>query len=657
MSNHISSDIKYLIKSINKKDNKDIFSFGESIEIDKLEKLLVEASNAYYNTGNPILTDEQFDILVDFLRKRNPKAKFLKQVGAPTKNKVKLDYYLGSMDKIKPPSTKLGNWIKKYSAPYYLSDKLDGISGLVVYRDNNVKLFTRGTATEGMDITDLVKYLRLPSYQTISDKLTKLGISGKKNLIALRGEIIMSKKTFKNHEKKFKNARNLVAGLVNSKNKKPSLSKDLDFVLYQVVDPIMTFTEQMDLIKKLEFNQVFYQKEKEITYPVLSQILKQRKTNSNYEVDGIIVTNNKLHKLNVGKNPEFAFAFKELLEDSFKETTIKSIEWNISKSGKIMPTVLVKPVEMDGVTVSRVTAFNAKYVKESGLGKGAKIQITRSGDVIPYIVKVIKKVEPEFPKVEYKWTESGVDIETLEKSDEQQIRQNYFFFKTLDTKGFGMRLIVKLYENDFDTIEKILKMSKEDFLTLENVKDKSANNFYQELKRIKNTKYPIEKLILATNSLGENFGSRKAKLIFDNYPNILKEKLNKDKKTREKWILKLKDITGIEKKTAEQIVENWNNLLSNIKWIKKYFSFEISKKKTNTQDIKYKTWVLTGFRDKDLQELIEGKGGKIASGISKNTDILVVKNKENLDNPSSKVLKAKDLGIKIIEKSEINNFI
>lgn len=645
-------------KQILNRISKDIFDFGAKSSIEELEDILIKASDAYYNTQTTILSDAQFDILLDFLRKRSPKSKFLKQVGAPTKNnKVKLDYYLGSMDKIKPPSTKLDIWKKKYSSPYYLSDKLDGISGLLVYNDNKINLMTRGTATEGMDITTLIKYLNLPTYDEIFNKLKNMGIKGKKNYIAFRGEIIISKKNFEKHAKDFKNIRNLVAGLVNSKTKNPFISNDLDLVLYQVVDPIMTFTEQMDLIKELGFKCVYYQKEKDITYPILSQILKQRKQFSPYEVDGIIITDNKLHKLQVDKNPEYAFAFKELLEESFKEATIQKIEWNISKSGKIMPTVIIKPIDLGGVTISRVTAFNAKYVKENGLGKNAKIQITRSGDVIPYIVKVISKVEPEMPTIPFKWNKSGVDIETTEVSSDQEIRQIYFFFQTLETKGFGLKLIVKLYENDFNTIEKILKMKKEDFLILDGVKEKSANNFYDELQRIKTIKYPIEKLVSATNSLGNNFGSRKAKLIFTNYPDIIKKNINKNSDARTIWTDKLLTIEGFEIKTVDQVLDNWQNFLNNLKWIKKYFTFEIPKKKEIKNELKYKNWVLTGFRDKELQEQIEEKGGKVSSTVSKNTNIVVVKDQFTLDNPTSKISKAKDLGIKIIQKSEISNYL
>ena len=117
------------------------------------------------------------------------------------------------------------------------------------------------------------------------------------------------------------------------------------------------------------------------------------------------------------------------------------------------------------------------------------------------------------------------------------------------------------------------------------------------LQTLKNKSHNIEKLILATNSLGENFGSRKAKLIFDNYPNILREKLYKNKKV---WLEKLITIDGIEEKTANQIIDNWKDLQLNLKWIKKYFKIN-SIKKTSKTNLKNINWVLTGFRDKDIE--------------------------------------------------------
>ena len=89
------------------------------------------------------------------------------------KDKVKLPYYLGSMDKIKPPSNKLNNWCAKYEAPYILTEKLDGVSALLLYKDNQIKLFTRGTATHGMDISSLLRYNKIPSYESVMMYLKK----------------------------------------------------------------------------------------------------------------------------------------------------------------------------------------------------------------------------------------------------------------------------------------------------------------------------------------------------------------------------------------------------------------------------------------------------------------------------------------------------
>lgn len=618
---------------------KDIFQLGQNIPINNLEDILNYASDKYYNTGKPVITDDEFDILIDFLKKRAPKSIFLKKVGAPTKNKVSLDYYLGSMDKVKPPSNKLINWQKKYFPPYYLSDKLDGISGLLIYNKNKITFYTRGTATEGMDITSLVKYIKLPSYEKIKSKVTKLGI---KNELALRGEIIMSKEKFKKHEKHFKNSRNLVSGLVNSKTKNPLISQDLDFVVYNILDPLYKYSDQIKLAKKLGFNTVYTQIEKEINFNVLNQILKQRKNNSPYEVDGVIITDNIKRPLQNNKNPEYAFAFKDILEDNFKDAIVTDIEWNISKNGKIIPTILIKPIELNGVTISRVSGFNARYICDNGISKNSQVVITRSGDVIPYILKVIKKQEPLLPNIPYQWNKSKIDIISIGESRERKIKQIFFFFSTLDVKGFGEKLIEKMVNNSFDTIEKILNMKKIDFLKLPNVKEKSANNFYEELLKLKSKEIKIEQLISATNSLGDNFGSRKAKLIFNKYPEIIKQK------NINKWKDKLILIDGIEEKTANQVIDYWDNLQKNLLRLNKFFKISFN---TTKQNIKYKNWVLTGFRDKELENYITDLGGNIQNNISKNTDILIVK---DINNKTSKLKKAIELNIKIIEKNNLD---
>ena len=111
------------------------------LSVKELEEIIVYVADKYYNTSISVIDDTIYDLLIDFLRLRDPKSKILKNIGAPikSKNKVKLDYHLGSMNKIKPADTgKFDSWIKNYKGPYNLSDKLDGVSALLVYKKMKV---------------------------------------------------------------------------------------------------------------------------------------------------------------------------------------------------------------------------------------------------------------------------------------------------------------------------------------------------------------------------------------------------------------------------------------------------------------------------------------------------------------------------------------
>ena len=128
------------------------------------------------------------------------------------------------------------------------------------------------------------------------------------------------------------------------------------FVVYQVVDPELTLLEQFKISNEIGFRTVHFKKLDEINYNILSEYLKKRKTTSKYIIDGIIVSNNELHTRNTTGNPDYAFAYKDILEDQKAISTIEKLEWNISKDGYINPVVIIKPVEIGGVTISRITA-------------------------------------------------------------------------------------------------------------------------------------------------------------------------------------------------------------------------------------------------------------------------------------------------------------
>ena len=153
----------YKTQIIDIKKNKDN---ATKLNSTQLEELLNYITDLYYNSkkGSPI-SDELFDYLKDLLKEKNPNSSFLQQIGAPIKNldkrpdKVNLPYFMGSLDKIKPEKDTLDDWKTKYKGSYVISDKLDGVSGLIYKKDGIISLYTRGDGFIGQNITHLLKHV------------------------------------------------------------------------------------------------------------------------------------------------------------------------------------------------------------------------------------------------------------------------------------------------------------------------------------------------------------------------------------------------------------------------------------------------------------------------------------------------------------------
>ena len=290
---------------------------------------------------------------------------------------------MGSMDKMKDQK-KIESWTTKYyENGYIVSDKLDGTSGLVVYENNTIKIYTRGNGHIAQDISYLQKYTKLP--KTLQNKTI------------VRGEFIISKTKWQKYKNKFSNARNFVSGLINSKKVSPKLIKDIDFVAYELIEPIVTQKEQFILLQQYGFNVVYNTFINNVSMDLLSDILTKRRETSKYEVDCIISTNNNIFKREEEKNPKHSIAFKMVITEDIVETTILDVEWNASMWGVLKPRIRVSPVLIQGVTINWVTGINAKFMLHNTIGgpigPGAVVQIIRSGDVIPKIIKVVVPVK------------------------------------------------------------------------------------------------------------------------------------------------------------------------------------------------------------------------------------------------------------------------
>ena len=383
--------------------------------------------------------------------------------------------------------------------------------------------------------------------------------------------------------------------------------------------------------------------------------MNERRTKSLYKIDGIIVTSTKIQKRNIKANPDYAFAFKDILEDQKAITHVISIEWNISKDGFIIPTLLLEPVNIGGVEIKRTTGYNAKFIVDNKIGPGSKLEIIRSGDVIPKVHNVLstsKSGTADLPKSKWHWNETKVDIQLddVKSNSNVLIKNIYYFFSSLNTKGLGEKNVEKLINAGLNTIVKILSADESMFLKVDGFKEKSAHNLVLAIKSAM-TNIPLAKFMAASNKLGPGLGEERMKNVLSIYPNIL---MDYKKWSKTDFINNIKSINGWEDKTAKLLVSNFEIFINFYDSVKEYITIETVKNSIKASGVfTDKTIVFTGFRDKDLQSKIEIQGGKISSSISKNTDYLIVKDKSVLDSPTDKIIKAINLNIKILTKDEL----
>jgi NAD-dependent DNA ligase len=353
----------------------------------------------------------------------------------------------------------------------------------------------------------------------------------------------------------------------------------------------------------------------------------------------LIIQANKNYERNVDGNPKYAFAFKMRLSDNIKETKVIEVLWNISKWGQLKPRIL------GGVKISYTTGFNGKYVYENNIGEGAIIKITRSGDVIPYIVEVVKQADnPDMPDIPWKWNDTKVDIITEDFGEMMCIKLIHSFFEKLGIKHLGEKTIQKMYENGLDTIIKIISADKERIESVDGIASKGAERIYEGIQKgLVNLQVP--NVLGASGIFGFGMGTKRINRLFEEYPNILTEYKFISREILTEKILK---IEGFSDKTTKNIVKN-------IEWADKFIYVfsnfaNFAEKNIINDSMKNIKVVFSGFRDKKLAEDVVARGGKVVSSISKNTTLLIVSNKNEQN--TDKVKKAKELNIGILSKEE-----
>lgn len=634
-----------------------IYQFLNEASIANLEEIIIFAKDKYFN-GESVISDDVYDMLIEQLTLLDPDNKILNEVAhAVIGIKVKLPYHMGSMTKIKPSDEKIFNsWKKKYKGSYLISNKLDGVSAMLIINKNNViNMYSKGKDGIGADLSHLIKYINIKNLKNIN----KYILDKKLDELVLRGELIIKKKIFYDKYNNFSNPRNFVSGQVNSKTLEINYLNDIELIFYEVIYPWTVIDSQYNLLTTLNLSvsDFLLLSSQELTLSNLSNILKNQLLISEYEMDGLIINDINEHTRNSSGNPNYSFAFKETL--LVITAIVESVEWNESKHGYLKPVIIIQPIKINGVEIKRATGFNAKYIMDNNIGPGTILKIMRSGDVIPHVVKIDIPTYAQMPSEEdfgkWEFNKSGVDIVVInEMTNERLVKILVGFTKQLNIKGIDEATFRILIENNI-----IKKLA--DIFELENKTDKIIDLEGFGKKKVENMikglingfeKMTLLDFMVGSNIFGIGIGEKKIKKILTVYPDIIIKSYIKI----EILIKMIDDIEGFDEITAEQFASKlikFNKLLESIplQYKRKLLAETLAKPVKNISNkLSGQKIVLTGFRDKLLEQNIIKNDGIIVDSVSKNTTLVICA--DDMNEMTNKLIKAKELGIKIIKKSD-----
>jgi len=616
-----------------------------SEQLDDLENYL-EQWLTTYEIGSPEIEDDQYDHYKRLLQKLRPDSKFLNKIGnKPKKNVQMLPYILGSLTNYFEDD--INNWLNKFLEitngypGFVLSHKLDGVAIECEYTNGELSgAWLRGDHYIGENI--------IHKAIIFAPKLLKPS----RGKIYLKGEILF-KPEVDYIKLGYKNRRNGVAGIINRDDL--SLLKHLYIRFHTWSNPtdfnqISIEFERLNLIKAIVG--------KDFTVPYIlvediSKILeiseKMLAEETTYDKDGIVITVNHSEVENV-KLPEKKIAFK--FNKLSAEAEVELVEWETSRTGKIIPVVKFKPIELGGATIQRATGFHAKFIYDNRIGPGAIVKIVRSGDVIPYIDEIIKSSEnfveinicPSCGCGELSTDETNTHIYCMNKNCPAQVQKKIaYFFEKLGLENFSEKMISTL---SCDSVLDVYNLKKEDILKIDGWAETSANDF---IKRIEQTKKARPEKILAALGI-DNLGTTTAKLVLENFSIFEILKALDDPNVLREIVFKLIQVKGLGSKKVASIVKG----LKENKILLENFIALADTVTENNGSLSGKSFCISGTLSKPrkaYEQVIEKFGGENVSISS--CDYLIC----NTQSDSNKFKKAVERGVKIITEQELIKLI
>ena len=651
----------------------------EKMTASEIGELLVDAKKAYYTSGKPIMDDHTYDTLEEVLRKKAPYHRFFAKVGTPNFdtgfNKKKHVIPMGSQNKVTSYTELLKYFelnLKRVSSnvdsqreSYVVQPKCDGLSLEIEYKEGRiVDAITRGDGFTGDVITqntvkmkNFVEVLKEKFTGSIrceivvtNDDFRKLNNSVKKDTPALSRE--------GDGEGFYSNPRNAASGLSQRLDGKYSEFCTLEAV--DIVSPdlnLVSEKDQVDYINKLGIKTVdtYLCHSLSEVEEIFKKFEKDSRGDYPFEIDGLVIKINdqKLQQSLGRKNnrPKGQVAYK--FPSRTDETRLLSVIWQTGPYGNVTPVAQVEPVEISGAVITYASLSNYELIKEMNLNIGDIIEISRRGDVIPHVEKVITKTTPGIlpaPKdCPVCSTKLVIDNKFLRCPNSsgcpaQMLGSLRLFCATLDIKGISNKTIEKLAKaGKIKLPGDFYDLKVTDFIDLEGLGEKSGTNIVSEIQ----AKRKLTLLQAFDAAAIPNFSAARIRQVID-------AGFNTPEKIRNLDITDLESLPGFQITLATKIVTGIKQRLDSINSILTKVEIRNDSKFAVTP-ITGKTFAITGKLSrprKDIEEDIAKAGGKVVSSVTKNTDYLI---SNEVNSGSLKFITAKKLGISTINEQLLEN--
>ncbi len=621
-------------------------------EIEKLEAEVRRHNYLYFVERAPEIPDVEFDKMVEALRRKAPESPALVEIASDVVTRATVRHVrpMLSLDKCYDYET-LNTWGEKFSDGFVASPKIDGVAMSLRY-DATGKLVaaaTRGDGRVGEEITANAKYVKtIPQQTTLRE-------------VEVRGEVHLPLSVFRQQfAEAFANPRNLAAGAIKQKEASKTAEYHLVFKAYDLLGAeTATEVEKRELLERSGFHTVEWIQAKTSAelQAVCERFLAHREAND-FETDGVVIKANELREQervgSTAHHPRFAIAYKYQGDSSL--STILAIEWSVSRSGTITPVALIDPVVLSGATVSRVSLHNYGLAKQLGVGIDARVVAMRRGGVIPHIESVEKPGKAVLaPPSKCPSCGNPVRVDgdfifcsTPDACGITRVGMLKHFVNEIDCEGFGPKILEQLLEHGLvNDPADLYRLTVTDLVELERMGEVLAQKLVDHIQHRR--ELPLDVFLRA---LGISELARQTSRVLAGFGSLK----NIQQVTQEE----LEAIHGIGPNIATAVIAGLKARKPLIDKLLRYVTI-LPPERAKAGVLSGKTFLFTGslatLQRSAAQKLVEEQGGRLASGVSKTLDYLVVG-----DEAGSKLKKAQKLidegaALKILSEQEFLDII